>query len=136
MKKRILFWIVIYSLSIACKNREENPTPNQDFEVQKYYEPSTVLKNPKAEPSYKEDTSTDYEYRIGKPGHYTYNYDVMGQDLDGNEVRGTITIKNKYGNGKLTDSKGVSFSVIVEWVGYGKLLAQDEDGNEYNLVTQ
>lgn len=134
MNKTLLLWLLACSLTMGCKKSEQ--VQNQDFEVQKFYEPTTVLKNPKAEPSYTEDSSTDYEYRVGKPGDYTYNYDVMGYDLDGNEVQGNITVKDKFGNGKLTDSKGVSFSVTVEWVGYGKLLAKDEVGNEYNLITQ
>ena len=67
---------------------------------------------------------------------YNDNYDVIGKDKEENVVEGNITIKDKYGNGKLTDSNGKTFVVTVEWIEYGKLLAKDEKENEYILLVK
>ena len=39
----------------------------------------------------------------------------------------------KYGNGILTKANGDEIDINVEWIGKGKLLATDEEGNEYEL---
>lgn len=66
-------------------------------------------------------------------GDYTYNYNAYGFDDDGNEVTGNIAVDGKYGNGFLTKANGDEIDINVEWIGKGKLLATDEEGNEYEL---
>lgn len=134
MNKSILLYCLLLFLHIAC--RKEKPVELPKEESKPFYAPSTLIENPEKEPTYKEDTATLYEYRIGKSGDYTYNYDVIGKDKDENVVEGNITIKDKYGNGKLTHSNGTTFMVTVEWIGHGKLLAKDEKENEYSLVVK
>lgn len=134
MKKSILLYCLLFFLNTSC--RKEKPIEIPKKESKPFYSPSTVLEKPKKEPTYKEDKATLYEYRIGKSGDYTYNYDVIGKDKQENVVEGNISIKDKYGNGKLTHSNGNPFAVTVEWIGHGKLLAKDEKENEYILVVK
>jgi hypothetical protein len=134
MNKSILLYCLLLFLHIGCRKEKTVELPKE--EIKPFYAPSTVLENPEKEPTYKEDTITLYEYRIGKSGDYTYNYDVIGKDKEENVVEGNITIKDKYGNGKLTDSNGKTFVVTVEWIEYGKLLAKDEKENEYILLVK
>jgi len=129
----LLFTVFLFTLS-SCKKEKSQPETN--IVPKPFFAPSTVLEEPQAEPTYHEDTTKQYEYRIGKSGEYTYNYKVEGEDQNGNKVSGNITIKNQYGNGKLTNHKGNTFTVKAEWIGYGKLLATDQKGNEYFLVTE
>ena len=134
MKKILLISFAILLFFSSC--RKEKPETKPDVTPKPFYAPSTVLEEPEAEPTYHEDTATQYEYRIGKSGDYTYNYDVIGEDNKGGKVSGNITIKDKYGNGKLTNSDGESFEVTAEWIGYGKLLAKDKNENEYFLKAE
>ncbi|UPQ79787.1 hypothetical protein M0M57_02870 [Flavobacterium azooxidireducens] len=134
MKKiLLLFSIFLFTL---CSCKKEKSQSETDLEPKPFFAPSTVLEEPKAEPTYHEDTATQYEYRVGESGDYTYNYDVVGEDSKGNKVSGNITIKDQYGNGKLTNHEGSTFTVTAEWIGYGKLLAKDEKENEYFLVAE
>ncbi|MBF6642145.1 hypothetical protein IVB69_11690 [Flavobacterium sp. J49] len=80
------------------------------------------------------DTSYKYEYRTGSSGDYGYNYDVSGDDIDGNNVTGNVSMEDKYGTGTITKSDGEVVEVEVEWIGYGKLKATDQEGNEYELT--
>ena len=134
MKKVLLICSAMLLFLSSC--RKEKLDTKTDITPKPFYAPSTVLEEPEAEPTYHEDTTTQYEYRIGKSGDYTYNYDVLGEDKKGNKVSGNITIKDKYGNGKLTNADGKTFAVTAEWIGYGKLLAKDKNENEYFLVTE
>jgi hypothetical protein len=134
MKKVLLICSAILLFLSSCRN--EKLDTKTDVTPNPFYAPSTVLEEPEAEPTYHEDTTTQYEYRIGKSGEYTYNYDVIGEDNKGNKVSGNITIKDKYGNGKLSNLNGASFEVNAEWIGYGKLLAKDKNENEYLLKAE
>lgn len=134
MKKVLLICSAMLLFLSSC--RKEKLETNPDVTPKPFYSPSTVLEELEAEPTYHEDTSTQYEYRIGKSGDYTYNYDVIGEDHKGNKVSGNITINDKYGNGKLTNSDGETFEVTTEWIGYGKLLAKDKNENEYFLKAE
>lgn len=134
MKQLLHVWLILLLITGSC--RKESPENRPDTAIKPFYAPSTVLEKPEAEPTYHEDTATQYKYRLGHSGDYTYNYDVSGQNKSGDTVSGNITIKNKYGNGKLTNQKGDTFKVTVEWIGYGKLLAKDEKNNEYILHTE
>ena len=83
-----------------------------------------------------EDTTYQYEYRTGESGDYQYNYDVIATDVDGNELEGNINVEGKYGKGTITDLGGSEIEITTEWIGYGKLLGKDEDGNEYEIVVK
>jgi hypothetical protein len=134
MKKNLLLSALLLFTLNSCKKEQQQTTP--EAEPKPFYAPSTVLEEPTAEPTYREDTTTQYEYRVGESGNYTYNYDVVGEDQNGNKVSGNITIKDKYGNGTLTNQKGNTFPVTAEWIGYGKLLAKDKKDNEYLLQAE
>ncbi|AFH95989.1 TPA: hypothetical protein ACHWKL_005001 [Providencia stuartii] len=74
-----------------------------------------------------------YNYRYGTGSPYGYNYDVSGTDDYGESVSGNIDIQGKYGTGIITNSDGEEVDVDVEWDGYGELIAEDADGNSYEL---
>lgn len=121
MKKNLLLSALLLFTLNSCKKEQQQTTP--EAEPKPFYAPSTVLEEPTAEPTYREDTTTQYEYRVG-------------EDQNGNKVSGNITIKDKYGNGTLTNQKGNTFPVTAEWIGYGKLLAKDKKDNEYLLQAE
>jgi hypothetical protein len=111
---------------LACKKAPEE-IPQQESE---HFIPHTEAV---AEQTYHEDTTYKYEHRTGTSGDYQYNYDVSGTDGNGDEVTGNVTVEDKYGEGTLTYGEGNEIEVDVEWIGYGKLKATDNDGNEYEL---
>lgn len=88
---------------------------------------------PKDDVTFHEDSAKEYEYRTGTSGDYTYDYNTYGFDSDGNEVTGNIAVDGKYGNGILIKANGEETDINVEWISYGKLIATDEEGNEYEL---
>lgn len=79
------------------------------------------------------DTVYEYEYRTGDKGEYTYNYDVIGADDAGEPITGNVNMQGKYGTGYLTNQAGKKIKVTLEWVGYGELMAEDEEGNVWEL---
>ena len=83
-----------------------------------------------------EDTTYQYEYRTGESGDYQYNYHVIATDVDGNELEGNINVEGKYGKGTITDLDGNEIEITTEWIGYGKLLGKNDDGNEYEIVVK
>lgn len=83
-----------------------------------------------------EDTTYQYEYRTGESGDYQYNYDVIATDADGNELEGNINVEGKYGKGTLTDIEDNEIEILTEWIGYGKLRAKDDEGNEYEILVK
>ncbi|MBP4138592.1 MULTISPECIES: hypothetical protein [Flavobacterium] len=86
--------------------------------------------------TYHTNTTHQYEYRTGKPGHYEYNYDVKGINTEGDSVFGNINIEGKYGAGILTNDSIPVIEIKAEWVHYGKLKAVDQHGNYYQLVVR
>lgn len=124
MKKLYIFTAFLFF--IACKKKEE-PIPHQELKQFVAY-PEEV-----AEETYHIDTAYKYESRIGVSGDYQYNYDVSGTDGNGDEVKGNIDVRDKYGAGILTDANGNDVEIETEWIGYGKLKATNSDGNEYEL---
>ncbi|WP_439582431.1 hypothetical protein [Dyadobacter bucti] len=74
-----------------------------------------------------------YNSRRGSSGSYEYNYDIFGEDEDGNSISGNIDIEGKYGTGYVTDENGNEKSIEVEWIDYGVLEGTDEDGVSYKL---
>ncbi|MFK6999719.1 hypothetical protein V3Q90_02270 [Flavobacterium oreochromis] len=81
-------------------------------------------------------TECKYEYRTGKYNEYKYNYNVKGYDKEGNQVTGNIDIEGKYGAGIIMTVKKEEINIQVEWIGYGKLQAVDDKGNEYELEVE
>jgi|GEM_PF-4035823 len=77
-----------------------------------------------------------YKKRRGYSGNYTYNYDVVGVDQDGNSVSGNIDIQDKYGSGTIINANGEERSIDVEWVDWGELSGVDEDGVDYDLSVE
>ncbi len=76
-----------------------------------------------------------YNYRYdGSP--YGYNYDVSGIDDNGDTIEGNIDISGRYGTGVITNTEGEDVDVDVRWDGYGVLVAEDEDGNSYDLEVE
>ncbi len=132
MKKLSTLSRILFLLSfVVFFNCKENNTRKKAIEKEQI---KPFLKTPpKDDVTYQEDTTKEYEYRTGTSGNYTYNYNAYGFDNDGNEVTGNITVDGKYGNGILTKADGEGTGINVEWIGKGKLLAIDEDGNEYEL---
>lgn len=85
-----------------------------------------------------EDVNSSYQYedRTGVAGDYTYNYDIAGQDIFGNEVEGNIDISGKYGSGTITDNEGYEKNIEIEWTDYGVLEATDDYGSTYEMEVQ
>ena len=82
------------------------------------------------------DAAYKYEYRAGVSGDYTYNYDISGQDFNGDLVEGNIDINGQYGDGSIIDSEGNTRLIDVEWINHGVLEVTDEDGNTYEMEVQ
>jgi predicted membrane-bound dolichyl-phosphate-mannose-protein mannosyltransferase len=124
--KKSYFYLVVFFL-IACKNKRKEV---QQQEKNQHFVP---FSEQVAEETYPTDTAYNYENRVGVPGDYQYTYDVSGTNENGEEVTGTTTVRDNDGEGTVTDSEGNEMDVEAEWIGYGKLKAADDDGNEYEL---
>jgi hypothetical protein len=141
--KKTTTHLIICSLSLAflgCKNGHSNGQPKVGKnEPQAFYKevitPDDVKAiTPEEAKTYHKDINYQYEYRTGISGNYEYTYDVNGYDQDGNLVTGIINIENKYGAGIIINNNDEEIDIKAEWIGYGRLKATDENGNEYNLV--
>lgn len=124
---RILF-VLSFVVFFNCKENNARKEAIEKEQIKPFLKTSPIN-----DVTYHEDTTKEYEYRIGTSGDYTYNYNAYGFDDDGNEVTGNIAVDGKYGNGILTKANGDEIDINVEWIGKGKLLATDEEGNEYEL---
>lgn len=91
---------------------------------------------PEEAKTYHVNTTYQYEYRIGDPGHYEYNYDVKGIDFKGDSVFGNINTEGKYGAGMLKIDTIGEIEIDTEWISYGKLKALDKKGNKYQLIVK
>lgn len=125
MKKSFLYLVVFFL--IACKNNREEV--KQQEETQHF----VPLSEEVTKETYHTDTTYKYENRVGVSGDYQYTYDVSGTNENGDAVTGTITVRDKYGEGTVTDEAGNEIDVEVEWIGKGILKATDDEGNEYEL---
>ncbi|WP_217902852.1 hypothetical protein [Flavobacterium sp. J49] len=132
MKRTLLLSLQLFTIFnllflSACQQKEQAPQQN--------FVPANVGELTEQElKRVHRDTSYKYEYRTGSSGDYGYNYDVSGDDIDGNNVTGNVSMEDKYGTGTITKSDGEVVEVEVEWIGYGKLKATDQEGNEYELT--
>ncbi|WP_333809254.1 hypothetical protein [Flavobacterium sp.] len=124
---RILL-VLIFAFFFNCKENNKKKEANEKEQIKPF-----LKKPPKDDITFHIDTTKEYEYRTGTSGDYTYNYNAYGFDKNGNEVTGKITVNGKYGNGILFNLNNEEIDIDVEWIGKGKLLATDKDGNEYEL---
>lgn len=124
MKNYCIYFALL--LLLACKNKQESLSQQ---ELQSFIPHTKEV----SEQTYHTDTIHKYEHRTGESGDYQYNYDVSGIDENGNDVTGNIFVQDKYGEGILADDEGNKVEVQVEWTGYGKLKATDDEGHEYEL---
>jgi hypothetical protein len=133
------FKIHILGAALGLLSCKKQPSPQQ-LPAQTFYKKDSVITpddiktiTPQEAKTYHKDTHYQYEYRTGISGNYEYNYDVIGEDENGNEVAGNINTEGKLGAGILTNDDGEQINIKTEWIGYGKLKATDQDGNEYKL---
>lgn len=139
MKKNVLLLIILIFLS--CKetlsNSEETNSFYQETETVKKITPDDIESITFEEAkTFHTNKEYKYEYRTGYSGNYEYNYDIIGQDEDGNEVTGNINIEGKYGAGKIEDEEGNEYDIEVEWYDYGKLKGVDKNGTIYKLTVK
>lgn len=123
-----IFTVILFTFFLGCKENTVKEVESKKEEIKPF-----LKTPPKEDITYHEDTEKEYEYRTGVSGDYTYNYNAYGTDKDGNEVTGNIAVTGKYGNGILYNVNNEEIDINVEWIGQGKLLATDNEGNEYEL---
>lgn len=137
-KTTLLALLFALTSFISCKESKESyDNSSEDSQVQGFLSTSKVeYDEPQDNPTYHEDKEYKYEYRTGASGDYEYNYDVVGQNENGADVSGNVSMNGKYGTGTVTTPEGDEIGVEAEWVDYGKLKATDADGNEYELEAE
>lgn len=157
--KNILFIMILFFLS-ACGSKEVNLDKSYDDSIndeELYSDISEVDEyNSQEDEGFLEEESLDedplsfedndieiennaaykYEYRTGVSGDYTYNYDISGQDSNGDLIAGNIDINGQYGDGSIIDSEGNTRLIDVEWINHGVLEVTDEDGNTYEMEVE
>ena len=136
MIKKLLFVSFIGFVLVSCK--EEAPKPKEKIVtfVNEILPEDIKTITPEEAQTYHKNPERKYEYRTGAYNDYEYNYDVVGTDSLGNNVKGNIIVKGKYGAGMLIDSTGKALDVEVEWTGYDLLEGKDKKGNKYILKTE
>ncbi|VXB07811.1 conserved hypothetical protein [Flavobacterium sp. 9AF] len=143
MTKKLLL-LTLFLFSLSCKETHQEPLKSPEEQIQSFYaeEEDTILPNDAEEitevekKTYHIDKTHKYEYRTGRIEHYEYNYDIVGHDAEGNEIKGNINIRNKYGAGKIVNAKGEKKDVFVQWIDYGKLIGKDQDSITYEFVVE
>jgi hypothetical protein len=120
--------VLSFALFLNCKENKTNKATFKKEQIKPF-----LKIPPKEDVTFHKDTTKEYEYRTGTSGNYTYNYNAYGFDSQGNEVTGSISVDGKYGNGILIKVNGEETDINVEWIGYGKLKATDNEGNEFEL---
>lgn len=141
MTKKLLL-LLLSVLFLSCRETNKEPLKSTEEQIQSFYaeEEDTILPDDIEEiteperKTYHVDTQYEYKYRTGRSNHYEYTYNIIGHDTIGNEITGTINIRNKYGAGKIINAKGEKRAVFVEWVENGKLVGKDEDSITYEFV--
>ena len=132
MKKTLPFLITLLASIILFTNCSKKETASPQKLLPESAEEIVI----DSVTNHHEDTTYQYEYRTGESGDYQYNYDVIATDADGNELEGNINVEGKYGKGTLTDIEDNEIEILTEWIGYGKLLGKDDNGNEYEIVVK
>lgn len=130
----ILFLLLV---TLSCKKASAPPPPEINSFFKQVITPDD-RKTITAEEAktYHVNTTYQYEYRTGNPGHYEYNYDVKGVNIKGDSVCGNINVQGKYGAGILINDTVADVEINTEWISYGKLKACDKNGNEYQLIVK
>ncbi|WP_029272845.1 hypothetical protein [Flavobacterium sp. KJJ] len=134
MLKNYLISLILL-VTISCQ-KTDGPPPSQ---INTFYKEVITADDRKVitaeeAKTYHVDKKCKYEYRTGKCGHYEYNYDVVGINVKGDSVSGNINIEGNYGAGILISDSIKDLEIKAEWIGYGKLKATDQKGNEYYLI--
>ena len=130
--------ILLFLLFIISCKKASAPPPDQ---INTFYKEVITADDrktitPEEAKTYHVNTKYQYEYRTGNPGHYEYNYDVMGINAKGDSVCGNINVLGKYGAGILILDTVADIEIETEWISYGKLKAVDKKGNKYDLIAK
>lgn len=125
--------LILFLSIIACNKEIPSKTTNSFYKEAITADDRKIITAEEAK-TYHVDTTRHYEYRTGKSGHYEYNYDVKGINVKGDSVFGNINIEGKTGAGIVSHDSLKDIEIMVHWVGYGKLEAVDQNGNEYHLT--
>lgn len=140
IKKLLLITTVLF---LSCKENNQEPAVQKIDIITLYQENiDTILPNDAEEitpfeaKTYHVNKEYKYEYRTGISEQYEYNYDIIGHDSEGNEIKGNVNVNGKYGAGKITTAKGEKKDIFVKWVDYGKLVAKDQDSLAYEFVVE
>ncbi|REG90484.1 hypothetical protein [Flavobacterium aquicola] len=132
MTKKLLFIFLPFCFLTSCKKEQPKIQPQTFFkEVITPDDIKTIT--PEEAKTYHKDLKHKYEYRTGTYGNYKYNYMVNGLDQEGDSVSGIINIKGKYGAGIIINKDKETIDIKVEWMDYGKLKGNDDEGNHYQL---
>ena len=136
MLKNYLILLLLFTFLSCEKASAPPPMQINTFykEVIKADDRKTIT--PEEAKTYHVNTTYQYEYRTGNPGHYEYNYDVKGINFKGDSVCGNINVSGKYGAGILSCDSIAEIEINTEWISYGKLKAVDKKGNEYHLIVK
>ncbi len=130
-------------LFLSCRETNQAPPKTQQEQIQSFYaQEDTILPDDIEEitevekKTYHVDSKYEYKYRTGISDHYEYNYDIIGKDSLGNEVKGNINISGKYGAGKIINEKGEKKDIFVRWIENSKLAGKDRDSLAYEFVVE
>ena len=141
MTIKLLLLILFFFLS--CRETNQEPLKSPQEQIQSFYtQEDTILPNDIEEitevekKTYHVDSKYEYNYRTGISDHYEYNYDIIGKDSLGNEVKGNINISGKYGAGKIINEKGEKKDIFVRWIENSKLAGKDRDSLAYEFVVE
>ncbi|KIX21858.1 hypothetical protein SY27_04020 [Flavobacterium sp. 316] len=140
-KKLLLLFLFLF---LSCKETNQAPPVKEETrQVQSFYQEAPTITPDDIEEidneerrTYHIDNQYKYKYRTGKQDYYEYNYDIISKDSLGNEVRGNVNVRGKYGAGKITNTNGVEKDIYVQWIRYGVLKGTDEDKKEYEFVVE
>ncbi|PBJ14409.1 hypothetical protein [Flavobacterium sp. ACN6] len=135
MQKNYLILLLVFTF-YSCKKASAPPPP----QINSFYKTVVTADDRKTitaeeAKTYHVNTTYQYKYRTGNPGHYEYNYNVKGINTKGDSVFGNVNVQGKYGAGILEDS-AAEIEINTEWVSQGKLKAVDKKGNEYSLIVK
>lgn len=111
----------------AHQNTVINPSPVINYET-------TTQQNvpiTQTAPVYYSNPEYKYNYRTGTSGDYTYNYDVYG-----NNVNGNCDMHGKYGECTIIDEDGNTQYVEAEWVRNGVMEVTDESGYSFEMEVE
>lgn len=140
LKKLLLINLVLF---LSCKETNQEHSKSIQEQIHTFYSqedtifPDDVEEITEAErKTYHVNSDYKYKYRTGISGRYEYNYDIIGHDSVGNEIKGNINTRGKQGAGKITNAQGEKKDVFVEWVANGKLAGKDEDSITYQFVVE